>query len=648
MFNLQLFLINKYMDYKYIYLLLLTLLIFYIISRYFSTKETFKSTINDVNSTKDIKKNDFNFIKQEFINKNKKINNINEKSKSTENFLESFLDVMTISNNLLSISTNTSVTGTLAATGNITTTGTANIGPTAAGQAGYIYGGDGTMRFSFINGADTFINSPNSFNFWNQTNGKIASIDGSGNLSANGNISTNKLIYNGNLSIKPGAASPDTSIFSIGDGTGWRINFSKWDGNSTGTYIYDNGNVNVGQNLSVAGTLSVGSLALNNPTLNGTTTFGINTWHKSTDGAMRMYYGNNGRSYFGSKDGYEFRSPTDVNIATLDSSGNLTNTGNHTVNGQIYIPNGVNLTKNFQSLSSNTASEISNDTGTFKTLMILGNTAAGGQRNIGMWDNVNISNNLNVGGGITAQNSTIVGTLGIMYPGQSYYTCSMRTTAAGAISIGCDNIRFVDSNHNQNAGNVTFGGNVNVVGQIYNPNGVNLTKNWQNTANGSAAEISNDTSGFKMLMIVGNSSAGGQRTIGMWDVVNVYGTLNVSNNINTTTGLTYMPVIARGTISGGGGGNIYCGNSGACTLGTASNLVNCTISNSTNNGSFVVNFIIKPPSANYTVMLTPNGYTNAILRVDRANKTINGFVVAANMGNSLGYAAIPDCDFLVI
>jgi hypothetical protein len=78
------------------------------------------------------------------------------------------------------------------------------------------------------------------------------------------------------------------------------------------------------------------------------------------------------------------------------------------------------------------------------------------------------------------------------------------------------------------------------------------------------------------------------------------------------------------------------------------NLVNCTISNWTNNGSFNVTFIIKPPSANYTVMLTPNGYTNAILRVDRATKTINGFGVTANMGNSLGYAAIPDCDFLVI
>jgi hypothetical protein len=158
------------MDYKYIYLLLLTLLIFYIISRYFNTKETFKSTIDDVYSTKDIKKNDFDFIKQEFINKNKKINNINEKSKTSENFLESFLDVMSISNNLLNISTNTAITGTLTTTGNITTPGTIYIGPTAAGQAGYIYGGDGVMRYSYINGSDTFINSPNSFNFWKVIN----------------------------------------------------------------------------------------------------------------------------------------------------------------------------------------------------------------------------------------------------------------------------------------------------------------------------------------------------------------------------------------------------------------------------------------------------------------------------------------------
>jgi hypothetical protein len=171
-----------------------------------------------------------------------------------------------------------------------------------------------------------------------------------------------------------------------------------------------------------------------------------------------------------------------------------------------------------------------------------------------MWDNVNISNNLNVGGGITANSSTIIGSLGIMHPNQSYYTCSMRTTAAGAISIGCDNIRFVDSNHNQNAGNVTFGGNVNVVGEIYNPNGINLTKNWKETANGSAAEISNDTKDYKCLMIVGNSSNGSARTIGMWDNVNISNNLNVNGTLNVTGGMlsskAILSTVTNGFING--------------------------------------------------------------------------------------------------
>jgi hypothetical protein len=60
--------------------------------------------------------------------------------------------------------------------------------------------------------------------------------------------------------IVPGSASPDSNIIQFGDGTGWRLKFSSNPTSisgktitDTGTYIYDNGNVNVGQNLTVGG-----------------------------------------------------------------------------------------------------------------------------------------------------------------------------------------------------------------------------------------------------------------------------------------------------------------------------------------------------------------------------------------------------------
>ena len=45
------------------------------------------------------------------------------------------------------------------------------------------------------------------------------------------------------------------------------------------------------------------------------------------------------------------------------------------------------------------------------------------------------------------------------------------------------------------------------------------------------SEISNDTSSFKQLMIVGNKSAGAERRVGVWDSLAVHGNLNADANI---------------------------------------------------------------------------------------------------------------------
>jgi hypothetical protein len=70
--------------------------------------------------------------------------------------------------------------------------------------------------------------------------------------------------------------------------------------------------------------------------------------------------------------------------------------------------------------------------------------------------------------------------------------------------------------------------------QQNNNNTINFTPYWQSTPDGAnnVSEISNDTIGFKTLMIVGNKSAGAERRVGIWDRLDVNGTLNVNQSGN--------------------------------------------------------------------------------------------------------------------
>jgi hypothetical protein len=57
------------------------------------------------------------------------------------------------------------------------------------------------------------------------------------------------------------------------------------------------------------------------------------------------------------------------------------------------------------------------------------------------------------------------------------------------------------------------------------------------------AEISNDTSQYKTLMIVGNRSAQGQpRTVGVWDNLTINGNLNVTSKLNTNGRIMSAPI----------------------------------------------------------------------------------------------------------
>lgn len=78
----------------------------------------------------------------------------------------------------------------------------------------------------------------------------------------------------------------------------------------------------------------------------------------------------------------------------------------------------------FTELSSKNA-EISNDTGTYKTLMIVGNRSAGQERKVSVWDRLDVNGSLKVTGNLAAKGAIIPGVgncdvKGLMWPRDPY------------------------------------------------------------------------------------------------------------------------------------------------------------------------------------------------------------------------------------
>ena len=79
---------------------------------------------------------------------------------------------------------------------------------------------------------------------------------------------------------------------------------------------------------------------------------------------------------------------------------------------------------------------------------------------------------------------------------------------------------------------INFGGQVDML-SASNP--IRMSSAWtgfpDDKVNG--AEISNDVTGYKTLMIVGNKAAGGPRSVSVWDVLNVNGNLKVTATVTS-------------------------------------------------------------------------------------------------------------------
>ncbi|MDP4182078.1 MAG: tail fiber domain-containing protein, partial [Bacillota bacterium] len=222
-------------------------------------------------------------------------------------------------------------------------------------------------------------------------------------------------------------------------------------------------------------------------------------------------------------------------------------------------------------------SEICNDTTYHKALMIVGNQSAGQGRKVAVWDRLDVNGFLQVYGSMKVSQSITPsagnGNNGIIFPSDpggglsdaawiQYYpkvgeSCTLEI---GVSNDGDDNISLMAS------GKVGIGtrnplDKLDVYGSgriLSDSNPIRFTSSWSGFPDNvtNQAEICNDTSTYKALMIVGNRSSGQGRKVAIWDRLDVNGYLQVNGGMNITGNLNI-------------GGSFNCGQLSSLDVGTS-------------------------------------------------------------------------------
>jgi hypothetical protein len=223
--------------------------------------------------------------------------------------------------------------------------------------------------------------------------------------------------------------------------------------------------------------------------------------------------------------------------------------------------NPVRFTSSWTSFPGSTINqaEISNDTTNYKALMIVGNQSAGQGRKVAIWDRLDVNGFLYVNGNMQVTQaitpSAGSGNNGIVFPRDpgggsgdaawlKYYprwgeSCTLEI---GTSNDWDDNISLMASG-NVGIGTRTPSDKLDVSGWVRIMSGSNpirFTSQWTGFPESAVnnAEISNDTTNYKTLMIVGNKSGGQGRKVSIWDRLDVNGFLQVNGSMQVNGAIT--------------------------------------------------------------------------------------------------------------
>lgn len=254
---------------------------------------------------------------------------------------------------------------------------------------------------------------------------------------------------------------------------------------------------------------------------------------------------------------------------TVLSWNNLGNVGIGTVNptadkldvaGSLRILSGLNpirftsVWSGFPNSTINQA-EICNDTTYHKALMIVGNQSAGQGRKVSIWDRLDVNGFLYVNGSMQVSHaltpSAGKGNNGIVFPADpgggsgdgariKYYPRGGEacTLEIGTSNDGDDNISLMATG-SVGIGTLNPKEKLDVTGWtrlLSGSNPIRFTSSWTGFPDSTLnqAEICNDTTNYKSLMIVGNRSSGQGRKVAIWDRLDVNGFLQVNGNARIT------------------------------------------------------------------------------------------------------------------
>ncbi len=332
-----------------------------------------------------------------------------------------------------------------------------------------------------------------------------------------------------------------------------------------------------------------------NLSMNGNLTLKDKTiWFKSLDdtnngigwfGTGKLFAGINvdGPVLFGKNGGILGTTATgEKSVLSWNSTGNVgigieaSKNDKLAVGGSLKILSGTNpirfthVWSGFPDSAKNQA-EICNDTTYHKALMIVGNKSAQETvRRVGIWDRLDVNGLLYVNGSMQMSKALTPsagnGNNGIIFPanpGGGLYDSAWikyypREGEACTLEIGTkndadDNISIMASG-NVGIGTRTPADKLDVNGWVRllsDSNPLRFTSSWNPTndpGTSNYAEICNDTTRYKSLLIIGNKSGGEGRKVSVWDKLEVNGTLQVKGNFKATNAI--VPSVGYGENNG--------------------------------------------------------------------------------------------------